>query len=129
MPDAQHKPALWAFLDRFTQPQRARAALLAAAALGVAGFAVSLNLKIGDLDPGAPELRPDSRYNRDVAFMVANYAASSDIFVVMVKTPQYQCTRYDTLMQVDALEWQLQQLPGVESTNSFAGLAKRSASA
>ncbi len=126
-PDAQHKPALWAFLDRFTEPQRARTALLAAAVLGVAGFAISLNLKIGDLDPGAPELRPDSRYNRDAAFMVANYAASSDTYVVMVKTPQYQCTRYATLMQVDALEWQLQQLPGVESTNSFANLAKHSA--
>ena len=64
---------------------------------------VSLNLKIGDLDPGAPELRPDSRYNRDAAFMVANYAASSDTYVVMVKTPQYQCSRYATLMKVDAL--------------------------
>ena len=95
--------------------------------LGAAGFAVSLNLKIGDLDPGAPELRADSRYNRDAAFMVANYAASSDTYVVMVKTPQYQCTRYGTLMQVDALEWELQQLPGVESTNSFANLAKHSA--
>jgi hypothetical protein len=29
---------------------------------------VSLQLKIGDLDPGAPELRADSRYNRDNAF-------------------------------------------------------------
>ncbi len=29
--------------------------------LAVGGFAVSLQLKIGDLDPGAPELRADSR--------------------------------------------------------------------
>ena len=33
-------------------------------AAGGVGFAVSTQLKIGDLDPGAPELRADSRYNR-----------------------------------------------------------------
>jgi uncharacterized protein len=118
------KHSFWAFLDRFTERKWAATAVLAAVGLGAAGFVISLNLKIGDLDPGAPELRPDSRYNRDAAFMVANYAASSDTYVVMVKTPQYQCTRYGTLMQVDALESELQLLPGVESTNSFAAMAK-----
>ncbi|HWH84035.1 MAG TPA: MMPL family transporter, partial [Burkholderiaceae bacterium] len=71
-----------------------------------------------------PELRPDSRYNRDHAFMVANYAASSDILVVMVKTPTDQCMAYSTLVTVDRLAWQLEQLPGVEATNSMAALSK-----
>ena len=52
-------------------------------AAGRGGFAVSLQLKIGDLDPGAPELRADSRYNRDVAYVNAHYGLSSDQFVVM----------------------------------------------
>jgi hypothetical protein len=34
----------------------------------------------------APELRPDSRYNRDNAFVTANYSLSSDAFAVIVKT-------------------------------------------
>jgi len=124
--DGQHrKHPLWAFLDRFTQRRAAAVALLIAAVIGAAGFATSMHLRIGDLDPGAPELRPDSRYNRDNAFLVANYAASSDIFVVMVTTPPDQCAAYDTLIAVDALEWRLLQLPGVESTNSFASLTKR----
>ncbi|MCK2128268.1 MMPL family transporter, partial [Thauera aromatica] len=53
-----------------------------------------------------------------------NYAASSDVYIVMVRTPQYACGQYDTLMAVDALERELQQLPGVETTSSLAGLAK-----
>ncbi len=65
--------------------------MLAGLLLAAFGFAVSLHLKIGDLDPGAPELRADSRYNRDALFMTQNYAASSDIFVVMIKTPEDQC--------------------------------------
>jgi predicted RND superfamily exporter protein len=84
-----------------------------------------LQLKIGDLDPGAPELRPDSRYNRDNGYVVSHYAASSDIYVVMVQTPQFQCVNYGTLSQVDALETALQLVPGVEGTMSFASLSKR----
>jgi predicted RND superfamily exporter protein len=123
----QAKQALWAFLDRFTSARWAAGALAVAAVLGAAGFAVSTHLRIGDLDPGAPELRPQSRYNRDNAFMSAHYAASSDLYVVMVKTPQFQCAQYRTLELADRLEWALQQLPGVESTSSLAGLARNAA--
>ncbi|NML27485.1 efflux RND transporter permease subunit [Zoogloea dura] len=123
--DAGHaKHPFWAFLDLFTQRKWASVAVLAATAMGLAGLVVSFQLKIGDTDPGAPELRPDSRYNRDNAYVVANYAASSDVYVVMVRTPQYACAHYDTLTTVDALERELQQLPGVEATSSLAGLAK-----
>jgi predicted RND superfamily exporter protein len=126
--DIQHrKHPFWAFLDLFTERRWASIGVATAAVLGLIGFGISLHLKIGDTDPGAPELRSNSRYNRDNAFMVANFAASSDAYVVMVRTPQYMCAQYNTLAQVEALEWQLQQLPGVESTNSFASLAKRAA--
>ncbi|MCQ4347202.1 MMPL family transporter [Pseudomonas stutzeri] len=114
----------WAFLDLFTQRKWASIGLLVGAGLAVLGLTVGSQLRVGDTDPGAPELRADSRYNLDNAFMGANYAASSDVFIVMVKTPQYACAHYSTLRAVDALERELQQLPGVEGTSSLAGLAK-----
>ena len=123
-PDGAAQPWLWAFLDRFTRRRWAAATVAVSVLLGGLGYLYSLNLQVGDLDPGAPELRADSRYNRDNGFMVANYAASSDILVVMVKTAPDQCTRYSTLASVDALAWQLEQLPGVDSTNSMAALSK-----
>ncbi len=123
--DTEHrKHPFWAFLDLFTRTPWAGLAVALGLAMGVFGLMVSFQLKIGDTDPGAPELRADSRYNQDNAFMVANYAASSDVFIVMVKTPQYACAHYSTLRTVDALERELQQLPGVEATSSLAGLAK-----
>lgn len=121
------KHPLWSFLDLFTRRKWAAIALAVAFTVGAIGFAVSLQLKIGDLDPGAPELWPESRYNRDDAFMAANYAASSDIYVVMVTTPSMKCNDYATVAAVDALEWRLRQLPGVASTNSLARLSKDSA--
>ncbi|MBA4340568.1 MAG: RND transporter [Methylibium sp.] len=116
---------LWRFLDRFTQRRWAAAAVVGGLLLGAGGLLVSFQLQIGDLDPGAPELRADSRYNRDVAFMAQAYGASSDVLAVMVKTPDGQCSSYDTLNKVDALEWQLRQTEGVEATNSLALLNRR----
>lgn len=121
--DARHP--LWAFLDRFTTPRTAALSILVATILGGFGIWIGGDLKVGDLDPGAPELRQDSRYNLDSAFMRQHYGAGSDIYVAMVTTPQFGCARNDVLMKVDELEWALRQLDGVEATNSLAGLAKR----
>ena len=121
---AHNKHPLWAFLDLFTRKKYAAGTVIVAVILGVGGSMISANVKIGDTDQGAPELRPDSRYNLDNAFMTANYATSSDVYVVMVKTEQYACAHYDTLMAVDALEQELRQLSGVVTTSSLAGLAK-----
>ena len=123
----QAKHPFWAFLDLFTGRRWATGAVLGAVLLGALGFGVSLHLKIGDTGAGAPELRADSRYNQDNAFITRHYAASSDTYVVMVRTPQFQCGLYSTLTQVDALEQALQQLPGVEGTQSLAALSKRAA--
>ncbi len=117
--------AFWAFLDRFTERKWATGALLVAAVLAVGGFAVSLNLKIGDLDPGAPELRPDSRYNLDNAYITKNYSLSSDQFAVMVKTPKEGCLKYETLVEADRLAWSLLQVPGVQTSVSLVDAVRQ----
>ena len=122
---AGQKQALWRWLDRFTQRRWAVGAVAMSVVLAAAGVAVSRHLAIGDLDPGAPELRADSRYNRDVAFMNAAYGASSDVLAVMVSTPEGQCSQYATLNKIDALEWQLRQLDGVETTSTLSLLNRR----
>lgn len=119
------KHPMWAALDRFTNRPWATVAVIVGLVLGVGGFAVSTHLKIGDLDPGAPELRADSRYNRDVAYLNAAYGASSDVLAVMVRTPDGGCSNYEALNKIDALEWQLRQIDGVESTNTLALLNRR----
>lgn len=123
--DGVGKQAIWRFLDLFTQRRWATVCVLVATLLAVGGYLISLHLKIGDLDSGAPELRADSRYNLDNAYLTQHYGASSDVFAVMVKTPTGGCSSYDTLQRVDNLDWQLRGLQGVESTNSLALLNRR----
>jgi predicted RND superfamily exporter protein len=121
----QRRHGFWRFLDLFTQRRWAGLCIAISLALAALGFMVSLHLQIGDLNAGAPELRADSRYNQDDAYLTRHYGASSDLFAVMVKTPASNCARYDVLAKVDALDWQLRALPGVDSTNSLALLNRR----
>ncbi|MFK4751487.1 efflux RND transporter permease subunit [Oceanobacter antarcticus] len=108
--------SLWAKLDRFTERRWAIGAIASMLVIATAGFLVSQHLKIGDLEPGAPELRVDSRYNRDNAYITDHYSLSSDLFAVIVQTPAEGCLKYETLMEADRLAWELKQLPSVQTT-------------
>jgi predicted RND superfamily exporter protein len=112
--------AFWNFLDRFTERRWAVGAIACAVVLAAGGLWISRGLQIGDLDPGAPELRKDSRYNQDNAYITRNYALSSDLFAVIVRTKQDACLNYKTLVQADRLGWTLQQDPSVQTTVSLA---------
>lgn len=116
---------VYGWLGRFTERRWAIATVASAAMLLAVGFAVSTHLKIGDLDPGAPELRADSRYNRDNAFVTANYSLSSDTFAVIVKTAKEGCLKYETLIEADRLAWTLQQVPGVQTTMSLTNAVRQ----
>ncbi len=117
---------VWALFNNFAQRRGwAVTAVVVAVALAVGGHVVSKRLQIGDLDPGAPELRASSRYNVDNAYVTSHFSLSSDVFAVIVKTPVEACTRYATLQQADRLAWRLQQVPEVQATISLADSVKQ----
>ncbi len=116
---------LLTLLARFVAPRWAAVTVIVSALLLAGGYAVSTQLKIGDLDPGAPELRADSRYNRDNAYVTGHYALSSDTFAVIVKTPKEGCLKYETLVEADRLAWALQQVPGVLTTLSLTNAVRQ----
>jgi predicted RND superfamily exporter protein len=118
------EPRLWKFVAKFTQPGMAVPAILIAVVLAVVGVVGSQNLKIGDLDKGAPELRPDSRYNKDNAFIVDNYSTSSDVLVIMAETPAEQCASFEALDAIDRLMWTMENVEGVQSTVSLVTVSK-----
>ncbi|WP_051559994.1 efflux RND transporter permease subunit [Marinobacterium jannaschii] len=115
----------WQLLTVFSRWRGALAALSVAALMMLAGIILSQDLKIGDLDAGAPELRADSRYNRDNRFISENYATSSDTFVVMVKTAPEQCSSYNTLALVDRFQHRLNSVAGVQSSISLTDVSER----
>ncbi|RDE25350.1 RND family transporter [Motiliproteus coralliicola] len=116
---------LWKLLQAASRPVPATMITLVAALMVIWGVEYSRDLKIGDLDAGAPELRPDSRYNQDNAFVTSNFATSADLFVVMVKTSDDACVSYDTLTMVEHFQSMINRVPGVQSSFSMVNVAKR----
>src|SRR5690606_23961083 len=72
----------WRLLSNFAHPAVAPVSLLIAVIGLGAGLYFKQDLKVGDLDQGAPELRADSRYNKDNAYIIDNYSTSADVLVV-----------------------------------------------
>jgi predicted RND superfamily exporter protein len=104
---------LWPFIAHFAKPPFAPVTIVVAVALFGLGFYGSKDLRIGDLDAGAPELRPDSRYNLDNAFLTENYTTSTDVFVTMVQTAPQQ---FQEVMK---------NTEGVQSVISLVDVSKR----
>lgn len=116
---------LWQLLDKFTERKYATIAVSVAFVIAVSGLLVSTKIKVGDLDAGAPELRANSQYNQDNAYITKNYALSSDVFAVIVKTPADGCMKYDTLIAADRLAWALEQQQGVQGTSSLVNAVRQ----
>lgn len=117
--------AVWKKLSNFTKHPMAVTAVIISFTLLGAGLYLKQDLKIGDLDPGASELKPDSRYNLDNAFMNENYGTSSDVFVVMLKTPAEANSNYETVNAVSDFTWQLKHTKGVQNVMTYVDVVKR----
>ncbi len=123
--DSVREHPFWRALSNFASAKVAPVSVGLAIVAMAGGLWYGHNLKIGDLDQGAPELRPDSRYNRDNQFIIDHYATSSDVLVVMVKTAAEGCSHYETMQPMDELMWQLDNTAGVQSTISLVTVSKQ----
>ena len=109
---------------RFATPRWAMGAIAVSLVMAIFGLYKGQQQEIGDLDSGAPELRADSRYNLDNAFMVENYSASTDIFVVMAETAPGECIAYDNMALMDRFQWHMENVEGVQAVRSIVYASK-----
>src|SRR5260221_11270372 len=81
------------------------------------------HLRIGDTQIGVPELRPDSRYNRDSAAIVGNFNIGVDLLKVIVETKQYGCVDGNIMELIDRFAWHMQNVAGGASVISIPWIA------
>ena len=120
----EKKDRLWEGIAQFAGPRFARIGAIALVVLTAGGVYYGLDLKIGDLDKGAPELRPDSRYNLDNNLITGRFSTSTDLMTIFAGTPLERCEEYKVIELVDRLGWLLQNTSGVQSVSSPATRAK-----
>ena len=120
----QKKDVLWRGLSMFAESRVALFCVLIVAVLAAWGYVEGKNLKIGDLHAGVPELREESQYNRDAARIVDSFSIGVDILTTIVETVPDGCIEYDVVSMIDQFQWELSNVPGVQSTMSLPQVAK-----
>ncbi len=112
-------------LARIAETRNAAVVSLLGIALLAYAYIEGQGRQIGYLQPGAPELRADARYNRDAADIAAKFDVGLDVLSVIVETPKDGCYDYPTMEYVNQLSWQMANIPGVVSVASAPFLAKQ----
>ena len=115
---------IWRAMSSLTKPKVASGILLVTALLYVFGYVKSQDMKIGDMQAGAPALHSDSRYNQDTFLITDRYAISTDILKVIVETKESGCTYHSVMDTIDQFQWRLENVPGVQSAVSLSSVAK-----
>lgn len=116
--------AFWSRLARGMRPKPSMAIILISLALGAWAYWKSGDVRIGDTQAGVPELRPDSRYNRDTQVITSKFSIGVDVLSVLVESVPNGCVDYDVVTLMDQFEGHIRQLPGVQSVLSLASVAK-----
>ena len=71
-----------------------------------------------------PELRPDSRYNRDNDVITTKFSIGVDVLTAIVESQQPLCLSHDLMSSVDRFGWHMRNVPGVQDVITLPFIAK-----
>jgi predicted RND superfamily exporter protein len=114
----------WKRLARITERGPALIVIAVAAVLAVLGVWKGRETPIGDTQSGVPELRADSRYNRDSNIITSKFSIGVDILNVIVETKEPLCTSHALMTAVDTFSWKMRNVEGVQDVMSLPIVAK-----
>jgi predicted RND superfamily exporter protein len=115
---------IWTALARITHRGPAAAIIAVALVLGVLGAIKGRETPIGDTQAGVPELRADSRYNRDSNLISSRFSIGTDIINVIVETKPDGCISFPVIDAIDRFAWHMANVEGVRDVMSLAGVSK-----
>ncbi|MDP9197956.1 MAG: MMPL family transporter, partial [Pseudomonadota bacterium] len=116
--------SVWNVLAKITHRGPAAIIIVVAVVLGVLGFIKGLETPIGDTQAGVPELRADSRYNRDSNLISEHFSIGTDIINVIVETKPDGCIDFAIIDAIDRFAWHMANVEGVRDVMSLAGVSK-----
>ena len=93
-------------------------------ALAAFGASRYHHVKTGDTTPGVPELRPDSRFNRDARGIAERFTLGVDQLKIIAETFDDSTIDYAAMREIDRFNWYMLNQPGVRDVLSLLDLAK-----
>jgi len=115
---------IWRKLSVVAKPSTAAVIVGVCICLAIFGAWKSGDIKVGDTQAGVPELRPDSRYNRDTAIITDKFSIGVDVISFFAEAGPDACIKRDLMTEIDEFEWYLANVEGVQSTGSLAGFMR-----
>jgi predicted RND superfamily exporter protein len=107
-------------LARVAEPRNAVIAVVVTILLFGVSVWQSRDRVIGTLQPGAPELRAESRFNRDAVAIADNYDMGLDWLTVVFESQQDATANAALGAFIDDFSWHMGNVPGVMSVNSYS---------
>ncbi|WP_370655965.1 RND family transporter [Candidatus Deferrimicrobium sp.] len=107
-------------LARVAEPRNAVIVVLITTAIFGMSVWKSRGRVIGTLQPGAPELRPESRFNRDAVAISKGYDMGLDWLTVVFEAPPESDRNVALGGFVDDFTWKMANVPGVMSVDSYS---------
>lgn len=117
--------SLFIFIAKCACANNARIIVFITFVLFIVASYFAQQMKIGDIQAGAPALHQDSRYNQDVKKITDNFSVTVDYISVIVEAFPDACTYYETLNKMDEFQWRVNNVTGVDSAISLASVAKK----
>jgi predicted RND superfamily exporter protein len=108
-------------LARLAEPRHALVVLVVTATVFATAAWQSRDRVVGTLQPGAPELREDARFNRDAVAISSNFDTGLDWLTVIFEAPPESCENVNIGLYQDRFTWAMQPVEGVLSVASYAG--------
>ena len=108
-------------LARVAEPRNAAIVVLLTTVLFATAVWQSRDRVVGTLQPGAPELREDSRFNLDAVAIASNYDTGLDWLTVIFEAKPDNCQNVNVGLYQDRFAWAMQPVEGVLSVISYAG--------
>jgi predicted RND superfamily exporter protein len=117
----EHRARWLRVLARLAEPRPALIVLCVTAAVFAASVWQSRDRVVGTLQPGAPELREDARFNQDAIDIARNYDTGLDWLTVIFEASPDSCANVNVGLYQDRFTWAMQPVPGVLSISSYSG--------
>ncbi len=111
-------------LARVAEPRNAAIVLFVTGAVFALSVWQSRDRVVGTLQPGAPELRAESRFNRDAVAIAGNYDTGLDWLTVLFEAPPESCDFVAIGIFQDGFVSEMRHVPGVLSVSSYSELLR-----
>lgn len=111
-------------LARVAEPRNAAITLLVIGMVFAVAVWQSRDRVVGTLQQGAPELREESRFNRDAVAIAANYETGLDWLTVLFEAAPESCGNVAIGAYQDDFVTAMRHVPGVLSASSYSELLR-----